>query len=216
MAFRWADRRSWQTSSSWVWTPYLCRWTQLAARGSRGNPKIGLYSVITRRNIPAVGEVAQLTEHLDLDYYVPQPISLTPEHALYHELAFRESDIPALEAALGGLYAGMPAIGLPGNSYRQLLLSTVTMATQVAPGCFGGHQLAFIEPDGSIWPCPSRHKIAATTAAQRRTIRGHHAAELFGMHRRTCPHDCALMSDDCVNMWPLMSFDHFLHPVGRP
>lgn len=186
------------------------------ARGSRDSPKTGLYSVITRRNIPAVGEVAQLTEALDLDYYVPQPISLTPEHALYHELAFRKSDIPALEAALGDLYTGMPSIGLPGNSYPQLLLSTVTMATQLVPGCFGGHQLAFIEPDGSIWPCPSRHKIAATTAPQHRTIRGHHAAELFGMQRRTCPHDCALMSDDCVNMWPLMGFDRFLRPAGTP
>ena len=134
----------------------------------------------------------------------------THSHTLAHRLTHTHSDatrthgVPPSSTARGRF------------SYPQLVLSTITMATQLVPGCFGGHQLAFIEPDGSIWPCPSRYKIAATTAPQRRTIRGHHAAELFGMQRRTCPHDCALMSDDCVNMWPLMGFDRFLHLAGTP
>ena len=87
---------------------------------------------------------------------------------------------------------------------------TATEDLLTAPGCFGGHTLAFIEPDGSVWPCPSSHKIAATPPAARRTITGHHAAELFAAGRGTCPADCGLLSRDCVNMWPLTGFGRFL------
>lgn len=188
----------------------------LAARSGHDPPKVGLYTVITRRNIAALGEVARLAADLGADYYVPQPISLSSDHRLHGELALRDADVPALAAALDGIYETRLAIDLPEISYAQQFLSTITPSTQTAAGCFGGHHLAFIEPDGSVWPCPSSYKIAATSPAQRRTIRGRHAAELFSPQRRTCPDDCALMSVDCVNMWPLMGFDRFLHPADAP
>ncbi|MGH8882733.1 MAG: radical SAM protein, partial [Stackebrandtia sp.] len=47
-------------------------------------------------------------------------------------------------------------------------------------GCFGGHTLNFIEPDGSVWDCPSGLKIAATPPAAHRSVVGANAAELFG------------------------------------
>jgi MoaA/NifB/PqqE/SkfB family radical SAM enzyme len=188
----------------------------LAARAGRHAPKIGLYTVITRRNLTAVGEVARLADDLGVDYYVPQPISLAPDHRLHSELALRDGDVPALAAALDGLYEARIAIGLPERSYAHSVLSTIAVGTQTAPDCFGGDRLAFIEPDGTVWPCPSRYKIAATGPAQRRTIRGHHAAELFSPQRHSCAEDCALMSTDCVNMWPLMGFDRFLHAARTP
>lgn len=188
----------------------------LSARGGQQIPKVGLYAAITRRNIPALGGVARLAADLGADYYVPQPISLASDHQLHAELTLRDSDLPALAAALDDLYGAGLAISLPEPSYASQFIAAATPGTRVAPGCFGGHQLAFIEPDGSVWPCPSRHKIAATSPAQHRTIRGHHAAELFSTQRRTCPSDCALLSADCVSMWPLMGFDRFLHQAGIP
>src|SRR6266542_5741701 len=68
------------------------------------------------------------------------------------------------------------------------------------PGCFGGRELFFIEPDGSVWDCPSSLKIAATSPGQRRNIRGRTAAGLFATGPRCT--DCSLFSHDCVNMWP--------------
>jgi MoaA/NifB/PqqE/SkfB family radical SAM enzyme len=188
----------------------------LAARADLQAPKVGLYAAITRRNISALGEVARLAADLGADYYVPQPISLAPGHRLHAELSLRDGDVPALAAALDDLYESGLAVGLPERSYAHQFLSTVTAGTRIAPGCFGGHQLAFIEPDGSIWPCPSRHKIAATSPARGRNIRSHHAAELFSPQRRTSRADCALLSADCVSMWPLMGFDRFLHPADKP
>lgn len=75
----------------------------------------------------------------------------------------------------------------------------------------------FIEPDGSVWDCPSRHKIAATAAqAAQRSITAGTAAELFPQPAATTGCDCPLYSDDCVNMWPLMTdFDRFLAPGRR-
>lgn len=77
-------------------------------------------------------------------------------------------------------------------------------------GCFGGHTLFFIEPDGTVWDCPSSLKIAATPPSRHRTIRAGDARQLFGPAHRACPTDCALFSRDCVNMWPLTGFDKFL------
>ena len=59
----------------------------------------------------------------------------------------------------------------------------------------------FVEPDGSVWDCPSDRRIAATPPARRRSIRGGDARTLFAA-RPACT-DCSLFSRDCVNMWPL-------------
>jgi MoaA/NifB/PqqE/SkfB family radical SAM enzyme len=183
----------------------------LEARGRRPAPRAGLYAAVTRRNISAVTEVAALAASLGADYFVPQPISLDPGEPLYDELALREDDVPVLAAALDGLYASPPAVGLPDPSYAGQFLSTVILPKQTARGCFGGHQLAFIEPDGSIWPCPSRYKIAATPPERHRSILGRRAAEVFSPDRGTCAADCPLQSVDCMSMWPLTGFSRFLH-----
>ena len=185
--------------------------TLQAARGISPAPKIGLYTVITRANIPAITEVAELAAELSLDYFVPQPVSLSPDHTLHDELSLRPGDQGAVAAALRALYeSGLP-VALPAADYpARFTAVTGTEDLLTAPGCFGGHTLAFIEPDGSVWPCPSSHKIAATPPAARRTITGQHAAALFPADRGTCPADCGLLSRDCVNMWPLTGFGQFL------
>lgn len=188
----------------------------LAARADRVMPRVGLYAVITRRNIASVRRVAEFAAQLGVDYYIPQPISLSHDHPLYEELSLREQDASCLAAALEGLYdAGLP-LGLPDRSYPGQFVGTIARPElQSVPRCFGGHTLFFLEPDGSIFDCPSSHKIAATPEARRPSIRAHHAADLFGAKRNTCPADCALGSRDCVNMWPLMDFDRFLQTGAR-
>ena len=188
----------------------------LAARRDGRTPKVGLYTAVTRSNIPALTEVARMGADLGADYFVPQPISLDAAHPLHIELALRDSDLPALTSALDDLYEHPPAISLPDRSYARQFVSAATRTTQLASGCFGGDRLAFIEPDGSVWPCPSRYKIASTPSSHHRTIRGSHAAQLFSLDGDTCPRDCPLMSVDCVSMWPLMAFDHFIHAERVP
>jgi MoaA/NifB/PqqE/SkfB family radical SAM enzyme len=181
------------------------------ARGTSPLPKIGIYTVITRVNIAAITDVADLSAVLGLDYFVPQPVSLARDHELYEELALRPADQAALAAALRSLYrAGLP-VALPAPDYPDRFAAvTATEKLLTVSGCFGGHTLAFIEPDGSVWPCPSSHKITAVPRGQHRSIIGHDAAELFGTARGTCPAGCSLLSRDCVNMWPLMDFGRFL------
>ena len=71
----------------------------LHARGTRQNPQVGIYSVITRRNIDAVVTVAGLAAQLGCDYFVPQPISLATDHSLYQELSLTVADAVQLRAA---------------------------------------------------------------------------------------------------------------------
>jgi len=191
--------------------------TLLRARGSRRSPRVGLYSVITRRNIDAIYEVAVLAGELGVDYFVPQPIALDRDHALHSELVLRPEDAEAVRGVFDQLYGTDPhPVRVPAPGYSDMVLSTVVaQAPQTVTGCFGGHTLAFIEPDGSVWDCPSGARIAATPEHRRRSIRGATAAEVFPPRRFGCGSDCGLFSEDCVNMWPLMGFDTFLSPEAH-
>ncbi|MDQ3273689.1 MAG: radical SAM protein [Actinomycetota bacterium] len=185
-------------------------------RGRRATPRIGMYSVITRLNVTGLPATARFAAELGLDYFVPQPISLERDHRLYDELVLREQDLPALVEALDTVYDAELGIELPAPRYPEQIASTIRHELQRVHGCFGGHQLAFIQPDGSVWDCPSRHKIAAIArAGTQRSIATHTAAELFPVRANTGGCDCPLYSGDCVNMWPLVQdFDRFLAATG--
>ncbi|WP_343443696.1 radical SAM protein [Micromonospora schwarzwaldensis] len=186
----------------------------ITARGDDRTPRVGIYSVITRQNIDAVTETAALAARLGCDYFVPQPIALEPDHALHQQLSLTPTDAHDLDAAFAQLYAA-PPVQLPAPSYPGQVVKAVTAER---PGfvrcCFGGTDLFFIEPDGSVWDCPSGLKIHADAAGSaRRSIRGASATTLFGRGGGCA--DCHLFSADCVNMWPLMGFAEFL-PEGSP
>jgi MoaA/NifB/PqqE/SkfB family radical SAM enzyme len=191
--------------------------TLLSLRGTDASPRVGLYTVITRTNIECILQVARLAANLGADYYVPQPISLSNDHALYGELELRVQDESELVDVLNELYLTELPLDLPEQGYANRFVATVT-GSELAKvrDCFGGHTLFFIEPDGSVWDCPSRYRIRATPGERRRNIRDHCAAEMFDIACRTCPADCRLFSRDCVNMWPLMDFTRFLRGADGP
>ncbi len=188
----------------------------VADRGHRATPRIGMYAVITRLNVTGLPATARFAAELGLDYFVPQPISLGRDHRLYDELVLRERDLPTLAEALNTVYNTELGIELPAPRYPEQIASTVRHELQRVHGCFGGHQLAFIQPDGSVWDCPSSHKIAAIArAGTQRSIATHTAAELFPARADLSGCDCPLYSGDCVNMWPLVQdFDRFLAVTG--
>lgn len=187
------------------------------ARGNRAWPRIGLYTVIHRRNLPAVYDMAAFGAELGVDYYVPQPMSLAPDHALSDELSLTSDHVNELREHFDRLYSAGLALTLPERSYAERFLDSVTTTE---PGfiadCFGGAQLAFIQPNGSVWDCPSHLRIAATPEQRHHSILGHSAAELFPTEARPDCADCALFSRDCVSMWPLMEFDRVLHTGEAP
>jgi MoaA/NifB/PqqE/SkfB family radical SAM enzyme len=180
----------------------------LHARQQKTRPRVGVYSVITRLNIGDIVAVPQLAADLGCDYAVPQPISLPQGHALAAQLCLTPADAPTVTAAFADLAAAGLPVNLPGRYYPALVRTAITERTGLVTGCFGGSTLAFIEPDGSVWDCPSGLKIAATPPGRRASIRDADARALFA-GPSPCA-DCRLFSTDCVNMWPLMDFGRFL------
>ena len=185
---------------------------------SSSSPRVGIYTVLTRVNLPGLAATARLAADLGADYLVPQPISLAPDHPLHGQLALRPQDRTVLAEALQALYAAGLPLALPGRGYPAQVVATTGAVPSLMPGCFGGATLAFIQPDGSVWDCPSRHRIAVTASTHRQgSIVGTTAAALFPPSPHGPPCDCPLYSDDCVNMWPLVEdFDRFLTPAPRP
>jgi MoaA/NifB/PqqE/SkfB family radical SAM enzyme len=180
----------------------------LADRGDR-KVKVGIYSVLTRNTLAGMPDTARFSAALGVDYFVVQPVALQPDHELYEQLVLREQDVPLLEQVFTEISGADLGMTLPSDLYPAQVISTVRHRLQDKPGCYGGHQLAFIEPDGSVWDCPSGYMIAAQSATgTQRTIIGHTAAELF--RPTAAVMDCPLFSSDCVNMNPLMDFDRIL------
>jgi len=176
----------------------------IAARGTATSPAVGIYTVVTARNISAITSVATLARDLGCDYFVPQPLSLPPGHILDAQLSLIPAHARQLAAQFTNLYA-TAGLRLPAADYPDQVLRSVTQAGPgLVAGCFGGRHLFFIEPDGSVWPCPSSYKIASLAGSAIGSIRGATAAGLFG-GGGPCA-DCALFTRDCVNMWPLTQF----------
>lgn len=175
----------------------------LDARGDRSAPQVGIYTVVTRSSPHEITAVGRLAGELGVDYFVPQPISLPPDHQLFDRMCHTPGDVAAARAHLDRLYRDPHGLNLPDPSYVQRFVSAIsTHDSGHVADCFGGARLFFIEPDGSLWDCPSDRRIASTPAEQRRTIQGGDARTLFAT-RPPCT-NCSMFSRDCVNMWPLV------------
>ncbi|MDQ2812277.1 MAG: radical SAM protein [Actinomycetota bacterium] len=175
----------------------------LRARAGRPAPRVGIYTVVTRSRPQEITDVARVAAGLGADYYVPQPISLPPGHALSDQLSHTPGDAADVGEQLARLYDNPQGLALPDPSYIQRFIDAVsTDDNGHVPECFGGARLFFVQPDGSVWDCPSDRRIAATAPGRRRTIRDGDARTLFTV-RPACT-DCSLFSRDCVNMWPLV------------
>ncbi|MDD9380429.1 radical SAM protein [Streptomyces sp. ZAF1911] len=175
----------------------------LQARNARPAPRVGLYTVVMRPAPHEITDMARFGAELGVDYYVPQPISLAPDHKLFDELAHTSDDVPAVARELAQLHAEPQGLAVPDAS--SLLRFAAAISTQDSGrvrDCFGGARLFFAQPDGSLWDCPSDRRIAATPPERHRTISGGDARVLFA-DRPACT-DCSLFSRDCVNMWPLV------------
>ncbi|MFB6884188.1 radical SAM protein [Streptomyces noursei] len=177
--------------------------TLLNERGSGPSPRVGIYTVVMRDRPQEITDVARLASDMGVDYYVPQPISLPPDHKLFDERCHTPEDVPAVEAQLRRLQAEPRGLALPDPTYtREFLASISTQDSGRVTECFGGAQLFFIQPDGSLWDCPSDRRIAATAPSEQRSIVGGDARTLFD-GRPACT-DCSHFSRDCVNMGPLV------------
>ncbi|WP_205752348.1 radical SAM protein [Cryptosporangium phraense] len=175
----------------------------LQARAGGPAPRVGVYTVVIRSRPQEITGMARLAADLGVDYYVPQPISLAPDHTLFSQMAHTPADVDDVAEQLDGLYRDPHGLVLPDPSYVQRFLAAIsTHDSGHVPDCFGGARLFFIQPDGLVWDCPSDRRIAATSPEHRRSIRGADARTLFAA-RPACT-NCALFSRDCVNMWPLV------------
>lgn len=186
--------------------------TLVQLRNERGSAtKIGVYSVITRQNLTHMVETGQFVSDLGVDYFIIQPISLTSDHPLFEELSLEACHRETFQSQVHKLHQANLGIHLAHPAYIQQVLTTLSPSPlPMIKSCFGGRDLFFIEPNGSIWDCPSMYKIQHTPSDHYCTIKGSSAETLFSQERRCRNTDCALFSQDCVNMWQLMQFDAIL------
>lgn len=186
--------------------------TMVRLRNERqSHTKIGIYSVLTQKNLAHALPTGKFVADLGVDYYVIQPVSLAKDHPLHHELSLDAHHHDAFMQAITDLQQAGLNLYLPHPRYVSRVQQTLSREPlPIIQQCFGGRDLFFIQPDGSVWDCPSSYKIQQTSPDQHRSIKNTSATDLFSRERRCRNTDCTLFSVDCVNMWQLMSFDSIL------
>jgi MoaA/NifB/PqqE/SkfB family radical SAM enzyme len=178
--------------------------------------RIGVYSVVTQHTLPHLTDTGHFVAGLGVDYVIMQPVSLAVDHPLYAELCIDHRHSAAFTTHLNQIQYAHPDLYLGHPAYLERVQHTLRPGQlPIIRGCFGGRDLFFIEPDGSVWDCPSNAKIQHTPPDQRRSILHARAEDVFSTIWRCRNTDCALFSQDCVNMWQLMAFDDILQPEGR-
>ncbi len=187
--------------------------TMVRLRNQRqAHTKIGIYSVLTQKNLAHALPTGKFVADLGVDYYVIQPVSLAKDHQLYHELSLDARHHDAFMQAVADLQQAGLSLYLPHPRYLSRVQQTLSREPfPIINHCFGGKDLYFIEPDGSVWDCPSMLKIEATPPEEQYSIQRQSAAQLFSPTRRGRDTTCSLFSQDCVNMWMLMAFDAILY-----
>lgn len=179
---------------------------------SKSNIKIGVYCVVSKKNISHILDTCKFLNEIGIDYFIIQPISLTQDHKLYTELSLDETHIPEIKELIRSLLSSNVKIKLPNDKYFKLLVDTLPENSFYnIKGCFGGRDLFFIQPDGSVWDCPSIYKKRNTPQSEYLSILNQSADYIFSDSRRLKNTDCSVMSKNCVNMWQLMSFNEILY-----
>lgn len=169
--------------------------------------KVGIYTVLTRLNYIDLKSIYNFVSNLNVDYFVFQPIFLNQDSELYNQLVLGGNEYEKLSNIIKNLYKNETNTKLPNKEYIKMMLDAIIHKEKVIYNCFAGDSLFFLTPDGAIHPCPSSKIIPN----EKETIKVHEnrLKDIF-INKKIKIKKCNKFSEDCVNMWQLMSFDEIL------
>ena len=171
------------------------------------NIKVGIYMVLTRINLPDLENMYEFVAELKADYFVFQPIFLDKNSELYKTLTIRKEDVNDLKKMISKLHKKKFLTKLPNKEYIKMMIESIQCYNKTIKHCFAGDNLFFITPDGTIHGCPSSKIIPKEK--QHININNSELRDIF-IDKKLKVDDCKCFSEDCVNMWQLMSFDEIL------
>ena len=177
----------------------------------KANLKIGIYTVMTKQNIKHLKKTYEFLDDLEIDYYVFQPIYLNKNENLYDELVLDKNDVLYLKEIISDLYKNAKKTMLPNKNYINMMVKSIENDNIEIKDCFAGKNLFFITPDGRIHMCPSSKCIVNE---QNIFNINDNLEDVFLNHKYRIS-ECNAFSEDCVNMWQLMSFDEIIQKGGQ-
>lgn len=173
----------------------------------KSNIKVGIYTVLTKLNFRDLEKIYQFATNLEVDYFVFQPIYLNKDTKLFNELSLNKADIEEIKNIIVGLYQNETNTKLPNREYAKMMLDAVKQKEKCIHNCFAGESLFFVTPDGVIHACPSSKMIPKETTTI--NVCDGRLEDIF-VSKKIRIKECNNFSEDCVNMWQLMSFDEIL------
>ena len=164
--------------------------------------KIGIYTVVTKKNIKDIIDTMDFVVDLGVDYYMAQPIWLPKNNPLYKQLSLTKKEAIVLKHVISEMQKRKDKIVIPNNKYLALFEKNfIEQKMHCTQDCFGGKTLFFIDPKGNIYDCPSTFKINKTEHPA--NIKKDRLSNLIFKTTQQKPLKCKLFSIDCLPMWEL-------------
>lgn len=170
---------------------------------NRLQTKIGIYMVLSRKNIDLIKEMFIFCEKvLKVDYFIYQPITLPLNHPLYNNLSLVPSDLEILKKQILLLRHRKSNIYVPNMKYNKLLFRTLTSYKNKK--CFLKNNFIFVMPNGRYANCPCNNPT--------RNIRllDDTISLTFKSNSK-----CDFFSEECSNIYQLINFKEVLRYVKK-
>lgn len=160
--------------------------------------KIGVYSVITKLNLPDLYKTYKFcSKELNLDYYIYQPITLPPQHPMYSQLVIDEKDLKELESQVNKINSSTLKTYKPNKDYINLMFEGLRRKT--INKCFINNNFIFVMPDGVYSQCPC--------FGAKREIRSLKDTNNANFNQLM---ECSCFSEECTNIYQLLNFKEIL------
>lgn len=164
---------------------------------NKSKTKIGIYMVVSHKNVEDVFQMFKLCQKLNLDYFIYQPITLQKQHYLYKELVLTRKDISILKKQIENIAKADINIYVPNQKYNELMFDSLLSKRERR--CFIDNDFLFLLPDGSFSACPVKSSL------EKRNI--YKDAD----YNFPCVENCKCFSEECSNIFQLLCFDEVLN-----
>lgn len=167
----------------------------------RAQTELGLYVVVTRTNIGQLDSLVDWATSTGLDYVTLQVVYLPESHPFYRELSLQLEDYDTLNGSLEHLLGSNSLRRAPSDSLFEISRQSVMGGKLVARNCFCERELRylFIDGDGKVRKCPSKHVQPGPPLGNIRVQRLTEMPLDSGSRDRTCTE----LTADCIGVWEM-------------
>lgn len=175
------------------------------------NVELGLYVVVTKKNINNLIPLIDWTIEKGIDYITLQAVYLPGTHKYYNELSLTKNNVKKLNQVFDYLMENKNHIRVSGTLLRYITNILIDKKNICVENCFVEHnsQYYFIDGNGNIKTCTTKNNIVGSISNSELKI-----------YDNPSPNNCCKeFCLDCIGIWEMVypeEFDLTITQISNP